>query len=210
MLTFYAGSGSQYAWKVWLALEHKAIPYELRMLSFQAGDPRKPEYLAINPRGKVPAIVDDGFALYESSAIVEYLEDRYPDKPLWPGDVRTRAIARRIAAESVYLMEAVEQIYDQTFFLEKDTAPDLDKIADAKAGVAIELARLPFGKEWLAGALSAADYTIFPSLAQLRRLQVKFPQHETGALLTEPVRAYMARLEALPYYDKTIPPHWRG
>ena len=45
-LTFYYGSGSPYAWRVWFALEHKQVPYELQVMSFSAGDLRKPEYLA--------------------------------------------------------------------------------------------------------------------------------------------------------------------
>jgi len=49
-LTFYYGSGSPYSWRVWFALEHKRIPYELKVLSFSAGDLKKPEYAAINPR----------------------------------------------------------------------------------------------------------------------------------------------------------------
>jgi len=44
---------------VWFALEHKHIPYELKVLSFSAGDLKKPEYAAINPRRKMPAIVDN-------------------------------------------------------------------------------------------------------------------------------------------------------
>ena len=90
-LTFYYGSGSPYSWCVWLALEHKQIAYELKTMSFSAGDLRKPEYLAINPRQKVPAIVDAGFALYESVAIVEYLDEQYAGPKLFPGDVRQRA-----------------------------------------------------------------------------------------------------------------------
>ena len=71
-LTFYFGSGSPFAWKVWLTLEHKGIAYTPKRLSFDKDETRTPEFLAINPRGRVPAIVDDGFALYESNAIVEY------------------------------------------------------------------------------------------------------------------------------------------
>jgi glutathione S-transferase len=209
MLTFFAGSGSPYTWKVWLALEHKGIPYELRMLSFQAGDLRKPEFRAMNPRGKVPTVLDGDYAIYESAAIVEYLEDAYrgTGPSLWPTELRARATARRIATET-YLQEAVEGIYEQTFFLDAGAAPDLDALARHKETAAAEIALIPDG--WLAGgAPSAADYAMYPPLAQLGRLQKKFPQHGTGALL-EPVRGYMARVEALPYFDKTYPPHWRG
>ena len=102
-LEFYYLSGSPFSWKVWLALEHKQIPYDLRVLSADAGDLKQPAFLAISPHGKVPAIADGGFTLYESSAIVEYLEDAYAGHghPLWPRDVRARAAARRIAAEAV-------------------------------------------------------------------------------------------------------------
>ena len=55
-----------------LALEHKALPYERKVLSFSAGDTRKPEFLALNPRHRVPVMVDGDFVLYESNAIVEY------------------------------------------------------------------------------------------------------------------------------------------
>ena len=67
--TFYYGSGSPYAWKVWLALEHKQLEYDLKLLSFDRGETRAPEFRALNPRGKVPTLVDDGLVLWESSAI---------------------------------------------------------------------------------------------------------------------------------------------
>src|SRR3569833_4148099 len=84
-LLFYYGSGSPVAWKVWLALEYLELPYELHVMSFQAGDLKTPADLAINPRHQVPAIVDDGFALYESTAIIDYLDQRYG--ALWPRDL---------------------------------------------------------------------------------------------------------------------------
>ena len=95
-LTFYYGAGSPYAWRVWFALEHKAIPYDRKVLSFADGDLKKPEFVAVNPRGKVPAIVDGDMHLYESAAIVEYLEDVHPDSGnrLFPGAVRDRALVR--------------------------------------------------------------------------------------------------------------------
>ena len=99
--TLYYGSGSPYAWRAQLALEHKALPYELKLLSFSAGDTRKPEFLALNPRHQVPVLVDGDFTLYESNAIVEYIDEAYPGRgaPLFPGDAKTRAVIRRMILE---------------------------------------------------------------------------------------------------------------
>src|SRR5437867_1420924 len=119
MIELYYGSGSPYAWRAWLGLEHKALPYELRMQSFSAGDLQTPEYTALNPRRRVPVIVDDGFALYESAAILEYLEDAYPDSgsKLFSGDVKSRALARRLVREAdQYLAHALEALVDEILF----------------------------------------------------------------------------------------------
>ena len=85
-ITFYCGSGSPFAWKVWFVLEHKKLPYDLRVLSFQAGDLKKPEFLAVNPRGKVPALDVDGKILTENTAILTYLATTFPAKKLLPAD----------------------------------------------------------------------------------------------------------------------------
>ena len=94
----YYGSGSPYAWRVWLALEHKGIPYHLKTVSFDAGDLKTAEFGALNPRRRVPVLVDDDFVLTESAVIVEYIEDRSPsDAPLFARDPRQRAIQRHAA-----------------------------------------------------------------------------------------------------------------
>ena len=74
---FYYGSGSPFAWRVWLALDTR-IAYEAKRLSFDKHETRTPEFLALNPRGKVPTIVHDGWPLRESSVILEYLEEAWP------------------------------------------------------------------------------------------------------------------------------------
>ncbi len=212
-LTFYYGSGSPYAWRVWLALEHKQVPYELQVMSFSAGDLRKPEFLAINPRHKVPAIVDDGFALYESTAIVEYLDERYRGGPaLFPGDVRERALVRRMVQEAdQYYATAMEHIVDQVLF----TAPDkwdLGAIdaARGKLGKELEQWEQLLAHDFLAGsAASAADLTLYPLLALTLRMQKKKPDLDVPALLGPRLQAWMKRVEALPYFQKTWPPHWK-
>ncbi|CCJ08681.1 glutathione S-transferase family protein [Methylocystis sp. SC2] len=65
-------------------LEELDAPYELRVLNFQLGEQRKPEYLAVNPLGKVPAIVHNGALVTELGAIFIYLADAFPQKGLAP------------------------------------------------------------------------------------------------------------------------------
>ena len=93
----YYGSGSPYAWRAWLALEQKGVPHELKTMSFAAGDLKTAEFSALNRRRRVPVLVDDGFVLYESAAIVEYIEERWPEgPPLFAADVRERAATGRL------------------------------------------------------------------------------------------------------------------
>jgi glutathione S-transferase len=211
-LTFYYGSGSPYAWKVWLALEHKGIPYELRVLSFDAGDTKTPQFLALNPRGRVPTIVDDGYALWESSAIVEYLEERHPDKPLLPGDAKMRAAARRIAAEADgYLSTAMHPLFELTLFRKGEA--DAGKIAEAQKKVLDELAlfEAQVNGPYILGPLSLADFTLFPHVRLLKRVEDRQPGNGIAdSRLPPKLGAWKKQIEALPYYAKTIPPHWKA
>lgn len=211
-LTFYYGSGSPYAWKVWLALEHKGIPYEFRLLSFDADDTKKPQFLALNPRGRVPTIVDDGYALWESSAIVEYLEERHPEKSLLPGDAKMRAAARRIAGEAdAYLAPVSLPLFELTLFRKGEA--DAAKIAEAQRKVLEELtlyenqAKGPY----LLGPLSLADFALFPHVRLLKRIDDRQPGNGIAdSRLPPKLAAWKKRIEALPYYAKTTPPHWKA
>ncbi|MEH1897290.1 MAG: glutathione S-transferase family protein [Nostoc sp.] len=81
MLKLYGGARSRASIVQWY-LEEIQVPYEFVKLDMQAGEHLKPEYLAINPVGKVPAIVDGDFQLWESGAILLYLADKYGKSPL--------------------------------------------------------------------------------------------------------------------------------
>jgi glutathione S-transferase len=211
-LTFYCGSGSPFAWRVWLALEHKQLPYELQMLSFTAGHLKTPEYLAINPRARVPAIVDDGFALYESAAIVMYLEDRYASgAPLFPGDTRQKALVRRLIAENDnYLVPANERLVEHILFTKKEHWNE-DAIAGARDAFAEELEKFDamLQKEWFAGPLSAADHAIYPIIALSLRMERRKPDLAISKRIGARLKGWMQRFEALPYFAKTYPPHWK-
>ncbi len=211
-LTFYYGSGSPFAWKVWLTLEHKGIPYEGKRLSFDNDDTKTPQFLKINPRGQVPAIVDDGFALAQSNAICEYLEERYPDKPLLPKDAKARATVRRLIAEADdKLYNGGSELIDLVLYAEGER--DLKKIAAAKEKLAKELAVWEgyLTGDYFAGGLSLADFAIYPYMRMAVRVEERAPGLGfKRSELPPKCAAWLARIEALPYYAKTIPPHWKG
>ena len=213
MPIFYYGAGSPYAWRVWLALEHKAIPYERKVLSFAEGDLKKPEFLAINPRGKVPAIVDGDVRLYESAAIVEYLDDAYPDygKRLFPGSVRDRALVRRLVCEADnYVAGAMNRLVQRVLFT-KPLDWDAARIAAARDELAAELERWAqaLRGEYLAGAVSAADYALYPMIALALRCEKKRPDLALRERIPPRINAWMQGVEILPYFPKTWPAHWK-
>jgi glutathione S-transferase len=214
-LTFYYASGSPYTWRVWLALEHKGLAYDFRLLSFDKGDLKTPRFRALNPRGKVPVIDDNGFVLYESAAIVEYLEDRYPtpERPLFPADLRRRAVVRRMVREiDEYFAGALERLLDQIFFTPKEKW-DANAIADAAKALRDEMAFWEGGLagEFLAGDLSAADFALYPLIALVLRGEQRQPDLGLGfkAAIGARLGGWMRRVEALPYFAKTLPPHWK-
>jgi glutathione S-transferase len=83
-IVFYYSPMSS-ATRVQWVLEELGVPYEKVRLDLSAGDQKKPDFLKINPNGKVPALVDDGVAMFESSAILIHLGEKYGvAKGLWP------------------------------------------------------------------------------------------------------------------------------
>lgn len=222
-ITFYYGAGSPFAWRVWLALEHKALAYELRVISFSEGDLKKPEFAALNPRRKVPVLVDADvrrkgpgqgqFVLYESAAILEYLEDAYPGSgtPLFPGDAQARALVRRMVCEADnYVAPAANRLLARVLFTPQPQW-HADKIAAARNDCVQELAMWAreIRGDYLAGPLSAADLTLYPMVALALRCENKKPDLDVRAALPQAMRSWMQRIEGLPYFSKTWPAHWK-
>lgn len=82
-ITFYTNPQSRGRIVHWL-LEELGVPYDMNILDFEKGDHKKPEYLKINPMGKVPAVVHRGVVVTEAAAICTYLADAYPEAGLAP------------------------------------------------------------------------------------------------------------------------------
>src|SRR6185436_20065286 len=143
-LDFYHGHGSPYSWRVWLALEHLKVPYELKVLSFADKDTTKPGFVAINPRHQVPTIVDDDFTLWESIPILEYLDERYgvdAAARLYPGTDAERARIRRLVKEieEYVRAEGVAVVAEEFFFKGEGAKPDADRVGKAREKIAEEL-----------------------------------------------------------------------
>ncbi|WP_282008733.1 maleylacetoacetate isomerase [Brevundimonas aveniformis] len=92
----YWRSGTSYRTRI--ALNLKGLSYEQLPVDLRAGDQRSEVFLALNPQGLVPALEADGQILTQSPAILEWLEERFPDPPLLPGDATGRAQVRAMAA----------------------------------------------------------------------------------------------------------------
>lgn len=92
MLKLYGGSRSRASIIQWY-LEELGVPYEFVLLDMQAGEHLKPDFLAINPFGKVPAIVDDGLQLWESGAILLYLAGKHDN---WTNPTQIAELAQWI------------------------------------------------------------------------------------------------------------------
>jgi glutathione S-transferase len=94
MIKLYDFKSSPNCQRVKVVLAEKNIPYEIVPIDLRNKEQKAPEYLKLNPFGKVPTLTDDGTVLYESLIINEYLEDRYPEPPLLPKGPAKRAKAR--------------------------------------------------------------------------------------------------------------------
>ncbi|MCU0119644.1 maleylacetoacetate isomerase [Pseudomonas sp. B2M1-30] len=99
LYTYYRSTSS---YRVRIALALKGLDYQalpVNLIAPPGGEHRQPAYLALNPQGRVPALrTDDGALLIQSPAIIEYLEERYPQLPLLPDDLVARARVRGVAA----------------------------------------------------------------------------------------------------------------
>ena len=213
-ITFYALSGSPYVWRVWFALEHKGLPYNLEMLSMTKKDTSSAEFTQLNPRQKVPLIIDEGFILSESNAIVEYLEECYPLSgrgPLFPENIKQRALVKKAISEvDCYLFPHVASIAKELFF-KAESEWDNKIISEAADELCNELHHIEhhFHGDFVVEYLSAADYALYPLIAILHRMELKNTDLKLTAALGPKLKAWKKRIESLPFYLNTIPPHWK-
>jgi len=185
-MKLYSGPLSLFTAKVRVALAEKALPYERIEVRWSKRDrylPHHPDVVAINPKAQVPCLVDGDVTLYDSTLILEYLEDRYPSPPLMPRDPAGRARCRLLE------LEADEVVFPHLWTL-IDTRfyPGGDPAAGGEAAAGIRayherLARALGQRDFLCGDFGIADIGNFIMLS-------------VGGLLGAPVGAETPTLAA--------------
>jgi glutathione S-transferase len=217
-LELYWGSGSPFAWRVMLTLEVKRLTYQSTLLEFSRGDHKAADFLKLNPRGKVPVLKDDDFVLNESLAIMAYLDKKYPEPPLFGTSAQeTGLIWRAVIETEAYLLSAGDKVIRPVFF--GKGLDETEKIQEAAQTVRQELQRIDrelSGSTWLVGKqISAADISLFPLVQTILRAAGKDAAKPLNLELlpladTFPnLAGWSKRIEALPGYQRTYPPHWR-
>lgn len=162
----YTDSGfhSPYAMSAYVALKEKGADFELVKVDLAHGAQRQPEYLELSLTGKVPMLVHDGFALSESSAITEYIDDIFEGPAIYPRDVRQRARTRQIQAWLRTDLASIRQERPSDNLFARSTTPlpalsaTAREAADRLIGVADRL--LPHGASDLFDTWSIADFEL--------------------------------------------------
>ncbi|MFT7623995.1 MAG: glutathione S-transferase [Myxococcota bacterium] len=216
----YWGSGSPFAWRAMLALAVKGIDYTDTLLQFSEKEHKAPDYLALNPRGKVPTLTDGDFALYESGAIMRYLDAKYPDPPLWGTTPEEAGLVERELQEfHNYSAETAFKLILPIWM--GKAAKKIETLQASAEKLHPELSRMNKaldGRDWLASAtVSAADISAYPHLQLLFRAAGNAAVKDMGLGLSladvadryPNLTAWSERVQALPGYDRTYPPHWR-
>ena len=180
MLTLYFAPGSS-SFAVHIALHEIGVPFEAKPMSFKRDDLRAPDYLKLNPEGKVPTLIVDGRPLTEVAAILYYLAKRFPDAGLLPRDD----------------IEADAQALSWMSFIASTLHPARRRGLDyAKEVYAIADRRL--GNGWALSKYSIADIHLF-------RLYWRFANSLKPAPGSFPnLTAHYARMMARPAVQKTI------
>lgn len=214
----YWGSGSPFAWSVMLAMEVKGVAYEGHLLSFSDGDLKTPEYLAINPRSKVPAIRDGAFTLSESNAILAWLEKKHPSPALFGSTPEeTGAIWRAVLEHAAYFQHHTHGISGAVFY--KKMEEKREEVRESARAVGEELDRYEAAlaaSDWLVGsAMSAADLVAYPHFELFFRLMARDdvkPEKlgfDGGWDAYPALSGWRSRIQAIPGYANTYPPHWK-
>jgi glutathione S-transferase len=174
MLKLYDSPECPFCQKTRIVLAEKDLSFETVPVDLQAGEQKRPEFLKLNPFGKVPVLIDDEVIVYDSTIINEYLEDEYPHPQLMPSDSAARARVRTFEdyADNAFIPLTGTIMRE----LRKPEAErDQEKLTTSRQQVARMLAVIDgslAGRNWLVGNFSLADVAFAPRVVILPALGV--------------------------------------
>lgn len=204
MLTLYTSPLSGNGRKVHMLLEEVGAAYQLSKLDLMKGEQKNPEYLKLNPNGKVPTLVDDGFVLWESNAILLYLAEKFSAAKLLPTGGHDRArMFQWLLFEQTTFRPPLSLLYRQTRFTPSDKQ-DQKAIEQAWAEVRTNMGILQTtlsGRGYIGGTFSVADIAVLPYIYLAKDLGVELSAWSE-------VEAYWQRLSTRPSWQKIIA--WKG
>jgi glutathione S-transferase len=202
MIKLYTFGPSSNSRKVRIALIEKGLEFERITIDLTKREQKSPEYLKINPFGQVPALDDEGFIIYDSTIINEYLEDEYPYPALMP-----RTSENQPDSEGRARARLMEDLRDSHFnpacvhlgreLRKPEAERDVHNIDQAKADIAKCFDRIEkelTGREYLAGPFSLADIAFMSNIDTLERLQIQIEPKYKNTI------AWIARLKARPSF----------
>ena len=190
---------SSWSFRPWIAMKVAGIAFEEEVISLDAAD-FKPRVTTISGTGKVPALADGGVHVWESLAILEYLDEKYPHAQLWPADPVARAHARVIAAEMHAGFVPLRRHLPMNMWrpvIRRELPPEVQSnVRRIEAMWTDCRARYGTGGAFLFGAFGAADAMYAPVVSRFHTYAV-----EVGPV----ARGYMDAVMALPAWHE-----WRA
>lgn len=176
MIKLYDFLPCPFGQKVRIVLAEKSLNYELVPVNLAAGEQRRPDFLRLNPYGKVPVVIDEDAVVYDSTIINEYLDDEYPDPPLLPGIEASSLRARARLFEDFADTSFTPQVGQLMAELAKPEAEQdhgrLQRLRQALERVLDYLNRELQGQRFLASEFSLADVGFAPRLLVLKDLGI--------------------------------------
>jgi glutathione S-transferase len=194
MIKLYDFKSSPNCQRVKVVLAEKNLPYEIVPIDLTKKEQKNPDYLKMNPYGKVPVLTDDSTVLYESLIINEYLEEKYPNPPLMPKDPAKKARGRILVD---YGMAHFDSAYQKLRMeLMKEAKEQSQPIIDGAKGDLKKLLQR-FEEElgdqqYLLGDFSLVDADLIPRFTRLEGFGV-LPDASLPRLGN-----YLARMKARP------------
>ncbi len=218
MIDVYWSANSPFCWRVLLTLELKGLAWRGHPMQTDLQAHKAPQMLAMNPRGRLPVVKDGDYVVFESLAVLYYLDRKYPAKPLFGDSPEEGAVIMRVCCEfQAYIEPHILRI--TRALLNRVGDPHSDESTYAMHMIAGEArtieGRLSKGP-WIVGENpGASDYMIYPGIKLLLRA-LALPEARELSSRFLPVEAnypalsrWLQRVESLPGYEKTYPPHWR-